>query len=106
MREGSRDVGRFVQVDRMARSSSREITRPRVRLMATGGTIAGAQTSGSPRGYRSAAFSIEALIAAVPQLATLARLEVEQVAAIGSQDITEAIWRKLAARTQAALDDP
>lgn len=79
---------------------------PRIRLLATGGTIAGAQTEGGGRGYQAAAFSIEALIAAVPQLATLARLEVEQVAAIGSQDMDEAVWRRLAARTEAALAEP
>ena len=78
---------------------------PRIRIMATGGTIAGAQTDGAQRGYRAAAFSVEALIAAVPQLAALARIEVEPVAAIGSQDMDEATWLKLAARTQAAADD-
>jgi L-asparaginase len=78
---------------------------PRIRVLATGGTIAGAQTSGS-RSYQAAAFSIEALVGAVPQLATLARLEVEQVAALGSQDMNEAVWLKLATRTAAALADP
>ena len=78
---------------------------PRIRVLATGGTIAGAQTGGS-RGYQAAAFSIEALVGAVPQLATLARLEVEQVAALGSQDMNEAVWLKLATRTAAALADP
>lgn len=76
---------------------------PRIRLLATGGTIAGAQTTGG-RGYQAGKFSIDALVAAVPQLATLARLEVEQVAAIGSQDMNEAVWLRLAARTQAAVD--
>ncbi len=76
---------------------------PRIRLLATGGTIAGAQTTGG-RGYQAGKFSIDALVEAVPQLATLARLEIEQVAAIGSQDMNEAVWLKLAARTQAALD--
>ncbi len=80
-------------------------TLPRIRLLATGGTIAGAQTGGS-RGYQAAAFSIDALIGAVPQLATLARLEVEQVAALGSQDMDEAVWLKLAARTEVALANP
>ena len=80
-------------------------TLPRIRLLATGGTIAGAQTSGS-RSYQAAAFSIEALIGAVPQLASLARLEVEQVAALGSQDMDETVWLKLATRARAALSDP
>jgi L-asparaginase len=78
---------------------------PRLRVLATGGTIAGAQTGGRGRGYRAAAFSAESLIAAVPQLATLAALEVEPVAAIGSQDMDDATWLTLAARTQAATDD-
>jgi L-asparaginase len=77
-------------------------SRPRIRILATGGTIAGAQIEGE-RGYKAAAFSVEALIAAVPRLAELAQLEVEQVAAIGSQDMDEATWQKLAVRTQAAL---
>jgi L-asparaginase len=79
---------------------------PRLRLLATGGTIAGAQISRRERGYKAAAFSTEALIAAVPQLAELARIDVEQVAAIGSQDMDDATWLKLAQRTQAALEEP
>lgn len=78
---------------------------PRIRILATGGTIAGAQTGGS-RGYQAAAFSAEALINAVPQLAALARLDVQQVAAIGSQDMDETVWLKLAERAQAALAEP
>src|SRR5882724_6828401 len=86
----------------MVRSASP--TPPRIRVLATGGTIAGAETKGA-RGYKAAAFSVDALIAAVPQLSELARLGVEQVAAIGSQDMDEATWRKLAARATAALAD-
>lgn len=85
---------------------SRTTVPPRVRVLATGGTIAGAQTSSGHRGYKAAAFSVEALIAAVPQVAELARLEVEQVAAIGSQDMDDATWLELARRTQAAVDSP
>src|SRR5688500_2997659 len=91
----------------MARSAVRADSLPRLRLLATGGTIAGAQTGkggGDQRGYKAAAFSMNALIAAVPQLAALAQLEVEQVAAIGSQDMDDATWLKLAARAQAAVD--
>ena len=78
---------------------------PRIRLLATGGTIVGTQADGA-RGYHAAALSIEALIATVPQLAALARIEVEPVAAIGSQDMDDATWLKLAARTEAALAEP
>ena len=79
-------------------------TVPRIRLLATGGTIAGAQTGA--RGYAAAAMSAEALLGAVPELTDLAAMEVEQVARIGSQDMDEAIWLKLASRAQAALDEP
>lgn len=79
---------------------------PRIRLLATGGTIAGAQTHATARGYTAAAFSTEALLAAVPQLPALAEIELEQVAAIGSQDMDDATWLIVAARTQAALERP
>lgn len=87
----------------MARSTS---SLPRVQILSTGGTIAGAQTQARSRGYKAAAFSVDALLAAVPQVSDLAQLEVEQVVAIGSQDMDDATWLKLAARTQAAVDRP
>lgn len=77
---------------------------PRIHLLATGGTIAGAHTGG--RSYAAATLTAEALVAAVPQLAGLARISTEQVAGIASQDMDEQVWRQLAARTQAALDEP
>jgi len=79
-------------------------TTPRIRLLATGGTIAGAHTGG--RGYAAAAMSAEDLLAAVPGLSALGRIEVEKVVSIGSQDMDEHVWRQLAARAQTALDDP
>ncbi len=77
---------------------------PRIRLLATGGTIAGAHKDGG--GYESAAISTETLLEAVPGLAAVAAIEVEQVAHIGSQDMDQKVWLKLAATAQQALDDP
>lgn len=88
------------------RSPEQPKDRPCIRILATGGTIAGAQADATARGYQAAAFSIDALIAAVPQLSDLARLEVEQVAAIGSQNMDETVWLRLAARAEAAFADP
>jgi L-asparaginase len=85
-----------------ARTGSRE--RPRVTILATGGTIAGAHGSGPGRAYRPAVVPIASLIATAPGIEALARLKAEQVASIGSQDMGEDVWRLLAARTQAALD--
>ena len=75
-------------------------------MLATGGTIAGAQSSAPGGRYRSGVFSIRSLIAAAPGIESLARLEAAHVASIGSQDMGEAVWRALARRAQSALDDP
>jgi L-asparaginase len=75
-------------------------------VLATGGTIAGAQASPSRHGYRPGVFSIRSLIAAAPGVEALARLDVAHVASIGSQDMGEAVWRALARRAQLALDNP
>jgi L-asparaginase len=88
------------------RPSRSSAERPRVVILATGGTIAGAHTLRSKRGYRAGAFSIGSLIAAAPGVESLARLEAVQVACIGSQDMGEAVWLALARRAQSALDDP
>jgi L-asparaginase len=87
-----------------ARASKPSTTRPRVTVLATGGTIAGAQVPRSKRGYRSGIFSIESLIAAAPGIEALASLDAAHVASIGSQDMGEAVWRALALRIQRALD--
>lgn len=73
-------------------------------MFATGGTIAG-KSDARARGYTSAALSIEALLSAAPGVETLATLTSDQVARIGSQDMGERVWRQLALRVQAALDD-
>jgi L-asparaginase len=76
---------------------------PRVRVLATGGTIAGAQPSATEYGYKSGAFDVQTLLAAVPNLDRLARLEGEQVANIGSQDMNDSVWLALAKRLNEVL---
>jgi L-asparaginase len=90
----------------MARERAHPPSLPRITLLATGGTIAGAQVPASKPGYRAGAVSIRSLVAAAPGIESLARLETVAVASIGSQDMGEAVWRALARRAQAALDDP
>lgn len=80
--------------------------RPLVTILATGGTIAGAGVPRPRRGYRPGAVPIASLVASAPGISRLARLRCESVARIGSQDMGERVWRRLAARAQAALDDP
>jgi len=76
---------------------------PRIKILATGGTIAGAQASATEYGYKSGAFKVEDLISAVPNMDKLANLTGEQVADIGSQDMNDKIWLKLAKRVNELL---
>src|SRR5262245_16743143 len=76
---------------------------PKIKVLATGGTIAGAQTTQADAGYKSGTFSVDDLIKAVPQLKTIAELSGEQVANIGSQTMNHEVWLKLAARVNEVL---
>ena len=76
-----------------------------IRVLATGGTIAGVG-EGSSENYRAGVVHIGNILTAVPGLAEIANISAEQVANVGSYDIDEAIWLKLLGRVQAALADP
>jgi L-asparaginase len=79
--------------------------KPRITILATGGTIAGAGAAGS-YGYKAGSFKVEDLIKAVPKLDQLATLSGEQVANIGSQDMNDEVWLKLAQRANQVLRSP
>jgi len=79
---------------------------PRISVLATGGTIAGAQASATDYGYKSGAYDVNSLLKAVPNLDKLAVITGEQVANIGSQDMNDEIWLKLANRLNAVLKSP
>jgi L-asparaginase len=72
-------------------------------ILATGGTIAGSAETRTQAGYTSGQVGVEVLINAVPQLEKLANISGEQVANVGSQDMSDAIWLKLASRVNALL---
>src|SRR6187401_1330136 len=76
---------------------------PKIKVLATGGTIAGAQASQSDAGYKSGTFSVDDLINAVPQLKNVAELSGEQVANIGSQTMNHEVWLMLAGRCNELL---
>jgi L-asparaginase len=80
-----------------------EAAKPKVVILATGGTIAGAQAEGQDAGYKSGSFKVEDLIKAVPRLGELADISGEQVVNIGSQDMNNAVWLKLAKRLNEVL---
>lgn len=76
----------------------------RVRILATGGTIAGRGESGLDAGYRAGEVGVESLIRAVPGLSALARIDGEQIAQVGSQNVDDKLWLWLAARAQQIFD--
>src|SRR5580765_865799 len=71
---------------------------PNVVVLATGGTIAGAAARDVQAGYTSGQVGVQQLLAAVPQAKKLATLRGEQIANIGSQDMNDEVWLKLAKR--------
>src|SRR6187455_2659425 len=71
---------------------------PRVIILATGGTIAGAGASADRAGYTAGKIPIEDLIGAIPTVKKIATITGEQISSVGSQDMTIDIWKKLAVR--------
>src|SRR6188768_4097697 len=68
---------------------------PRVKILATGGTIAGAGTSSERAGYKAGALPIDDLLNAVPEIHKIAVVTGEQISSVGSQDMSIEIWLKL-----------
>src|SRR5262245_21081227 len=89
-----------------AQQGGKSNKKPHVVIVATGGTIAGSAASQTEAGYKSGAVGVDILIGAVPQLKDLADVTGEQVASIGSQDMNDEVWLKLANRVNALLADP
>jgi L-asparaginase/glutamin-(asparagin-)ase len=74
-------------------------------ILATGGTIAGAAQSATDTvAYKSAVTAVDKLIAGVPELSEVANVKGgEQIAQIGSQDMSDDVWLKLAKRVNELL---
>jgi L-asparaginase len=81
--------------------ASAQTNKPNVVILATGGTIAGAAATGTQAGYTSGAVTIDAMVAAVPGIKDLAVIKGEQIANVGSQDMSFDIMLKLAKRINA-----
>jgi L-asparaginase len=79
---------------------------PTVVVLATGGTIAGAASTDVQAGYKSGQLGVEQLLAAVPQAKKLANTRGEQISNIGSQDMNDDVWLKLAGRVNAIAAMP
>src|SRR5262245_61987111 len=79
---------------------------PAVKIIATGGTIAGHAARPSDAAYTSGQLGVDALLKAVPTLSRLARVSSEQISNVGSQDMSDAIWLKLAKRINELAASP
>ena len=80
--------------------------KPNIRILATGGTIAGAGGSSTATNYTAGQMAIATLLEAVPELQDIANCEGEQVVRIGSQDMSDEVWLILAKRINELLKDP
>jgi len=79
--------------------------KPKIRIIATGGTIAGVSASATSSAYGAGQVGIQTLIAAVPQIKDLADVSGEQLVNIGSQDMNDEVWLKLAKRINQLLNN-
>lgn len=71
-------------------------------VIGTGGTIAGVGDASGQR-YRSGQLDVATLLASAKGSSEAVRLETHQLANIGSQDMSEALWFELAALTASQL---
>ena len=78
--------------------------KPKIRIIATGGTIAGVSESSTSSAYSAGQVGIQTLIDAVPQMLYLADVSGEQLVNIGSQDMNDEVWLKLAKRINQLLN--
>lgn len=76
--------------------SSAALAQPNIAVLATGGTIAGAGNTSTGSAYAAGKVSVNHLVAAVPELAKVANVTPIQVSQIGSQDMSDEVWLKLA----------
>lgn len=79
--------------------------KPKIRIIATGGTIAGVSASATSSAYGAGQVGIQTLIDAVPQIKDLADVSGEQLVNIGSQDMNDEVWLKLAKRINQLLNN-
>lgn len=77
-----------------------------IRILATGGTIAGRGGSATGRAYRPGQIGIDQLLAEAAALGLETVCEAREIAQVGSQDIGWEEWSALHRETEAALADP
>nr|WP_314563525.1 type II asparaginase [uncultured Campylobacter sp.] len=77
--------------------------KPTIYILATGGTIAGSGSGSLDSSYTSGTVTVDKLIAAVPDINKIATIKGEQISNIGSQEMNNEVWFKLANRVNELL---
>ncbi len=86
-------------------STSTQEEKPHITILATGGTIAGEGVSKTKAGYTAGQKPIEDLLNAVPEIHDIAKIDGEQIANIGSQDMNIETWLKLSRRINTIFEN-
>lgn len=79
--------------------------KPKIRIIATGGTIAGVSTSATNSAYSAGQVGVQTLMRVVPQMLDVADVSGEQLVNIGSQDMNDNVWLMLAKRINQLLNN-
>lgn len=82
------------------------MTTPRILVLGTGGTIAGAGSGATGAAYRPGGLALDSLVAHLAALGLDAAIVPEEIARIGSQDIGWPEWLALHTACTAAMADP
>jgi L-asparaginase len=82
------------------------MTKPRILVLGTGGTIAGAGAHATGAAYRPGGLALESLIGDLAALGLAVELVPQEIARIGSQDIGWSEWQALHAACAGAMGDP
>lgn len=77
--------------------------KPTIYILATGGTIAGSGSGALDTSYTSGTVTVDKLIVAVPDINKIATIKGEQISNIGSQEMNNEVWFKLANRVNELL---
>ena len=89
-----------------AEDTAEAAKKPKIVVLATGGTIAGVGEEGKTAGYKPGSLTAEELLSAVPQLSDVADIEAIQVCNVNSDDMTAEVWLTLANTINEMAADP
>lgn len=93
----------FFAISILGTSTSNAQNLPKVTIIATGGTIAGSGDSKVNSNYTAGVVTVDKLLAAVPEVMQIAKIKGVQISSIGSQEMNDKVWLKLAKKVNQLL---